>query len=333
MKKVGILFQGQGSQFVGMGKDLYSENEKFRKVIDKLDQSSNIDIKRIMFEGTDEEINNTKNLQVIMYAFEVALSEIVKEKLDVNTKVSVAGFSLGEYPALTFANVLKKEEGIKLVEERARLMNEAMPKGRCMMAAVIGNDKEALDEEIKNASLGFVAIANYNSPEQNVIAGEKEAVLNVITKLNESKKAKCIPLKVTGAFHTSLLDEASEKLSNYINEKDIKFETSEMYAKDTKIDGIKVYSNFTSNVYENDEKVIKETLKLQMARPVKWKDTIENMINDGVDTFIEIGAKKTLLSFNDKIVKKMDMTDVEKANINNYLVCDMTSLNEMLSNI
>lgn len=324
MKKIAILFDGQGAQYPGMGKDLYENNEIFRNTIDYIDDHASIDIKKIMFDESEnnEAINNTRNTQLIMFAYEIGLIKCLEKKIDSYEK-HLGGFSLGECSALTYANVVSLEEGVKLVDKRSQIMNDAQVDGNYKMAAVLLSNEQDIKEAIEKVSSGFVQIANYNSPAQIVISGEERAVDDCCVLLKE-KNVKCIPLKVSGAFHTSLLNDASEKF--YVTLKDeLKFSDKDAFLSNTQI-----YNNYLGDVYESEIEIIKDKLAKQMCNPVRFVTMIENMINNGVEEFIEVGTGKTLINFVSKIIQTIELDEEKKKRIKLIAINNESTLNDYL---
>lgn len=279
--KIAFIFPGQGSQYVGMGKDLYENYEEVKKVYEKANEILGIDVKEISFEGPEEELNQTKNTQIAILMMSLGILEVLKNR-NINADVS-AGLSLGEYTSLIYSNYLSFENGIKIVRKRGELMQENVPEGEWQMAGIIGLEDEKVEEICKSIKSGFVVPANYNCPGQVVISGEKEAVEEVVEKAKEEGARKVVPLKTSGPFHTEKLEIASKKLKEELEKIEINYNPEKTIIKN--IDG-KVYK-------ENDD--IKEILSKHVMSPVRFKNSIEEMINMGVDTFIEIGPRKNII--------------------------------------
>ena len=191
--KTAFLFPGQGSQYVGMGKDLYERYEEVRKVYDNVKKILNIDIKKLSFEGPEEELNQTKNTQIAILTMSLAILEVLKAN-GINADV-LAGLSLGEYSALIYSNVFSFEDGIKIVRKRGELMQENVPEGNWKMAAVIGLEDEKVEEICKKVKSGFVVPANYNCPGQVAISGEAEAVLEAMQIAKDTRSKKSVRIK------------------------------------------------------------------------------------------------------------------------------------------
>ena len=287
---VAFVFSGQGAQYLGMGREFYTNSLMFKQFIDQASKVLELDIPQLMFEE-EEKLNQTEYTQPVILAMSVAISEMVKDSLGIKPVMS-AGLSLGEYTALVESGSLDFETALKLVRKRGKLMQEAVPTGVGAMTAVMGVDRETISKICSEASeVAGVYPANYNMPGQIVIGGYKEGVAKAEELLAEVGAKRLIPLKVSGPFHTPLLKEASENLETVLKEIDF----NDM--------AIPVITNVTGNVIETKEDII-PTLTKQVMSPVFFEDCIKTMIEAGVDTFIEIGPGKTLSSF----IKKIDKT-------------------------
>lgn len=305
MGKTAVIFPGQGAQYVGMAKDFYDSFEDSKKVFDEADDVLDIELKKICFEENDD-INKTEYTQPAMVAAEVAIYEHLK---NAGLKVDVfAGLSLGEYSALVAAGAMTLADGIKTVRRRGILMQNEVPLGMGGMAAVIAMDADKIAEICENTP-GKVQIANYNCPGQIVISGEAEAVKAASAALAEAGAKRVIPLNVSGPFHSQMLVPAGEKLYDFLQGVDV----AEGFAP--------YYCNADAEEITDAAKV-KELLKRQVYSSVRWQQTIENMIADGVDTFIEVGPGKTLTGFMKKINR-------EVKSINIATVDDLAKLEEL----
>lgn len=297
MGKTAVIFPGQGAQYVGMAKDFYDSFEDSKKVFDEADDVLDIELKKICFEENDD-INKTEYTQPAMVATEVAIYEHLK---NAGLKADVfAGLSLGEYSALVAAGAMTLADGIKTVRRRGILMQNEVPLGMGGMAAVIAMDADKIAEICANTP-GKVQIANYNCPGQIVISGEAEAVKAASAALAEAGAKRVIPLNVSGPFHSQMLVPAGEKLYDFLQGIDV----AEGFAP--------YYCNADAEEITDAAKV-KELLKRQVYSSVRWQQTIENMIADGVDTFIEVGPGKTLTGFMKKInreVKSINIATVD----------------------
>ena len=308
--KIAFIFSGQGSQYIGMGKELYDNIPSCKKIYDKANEVLGFDLKELIFNGDKEDLNITENTQPAILTTSIAILQAIKDK-DINPDI-VAGLRLGEYSALVASEALDFETAVSLVKKRGRFMQEAVPQGIGSMVAVIGLDENKIKKTLKVASeKGVVEIANYNTNNQIVIGGEKQAVEFASELLKECGARRVIPLKVSGPFHTSLLNEASIKLKN---------EFKNIHFNDPKI---KTITNVTADFIENGSE-IKNLLINQVKSSVRWSETIERMIDEGIDTFIEIGPLKTLSSFVREISKE------KKATVKIFNVEDLKSLNKTL---
>lgn len=281
--KIGFLFVGQGSQTVGMGLDVYSNYQSSKELFDsvKLD----FDVKDVCFNGPKELLDQTYYTQPSLLITSLAIAKALNEE-DIHADV-VAGLSLGEYSALCYANGLGINQAIKLVSKRAEIMSNALPLNVSGMAAVLSDKLDLIQEvvyEVQNEGHGLIEIANYNSPSQTVISGENKALEISINRLKELK-IRCIPLAVSGAFHTSLLNEASLQLSKELENYTINELTCSMLF----------------NISGLEEFDVKQALTKQICSSVQWVKTIERMNELGVDCFIEIGPKNSL----QKLVKQI----------------------------
>lgn len=305
MGKTAVIFPGQGAQYVGMAKDFYDSFEDSKKVFDEADDVLDIELKKICFEENDD-INKTEYTQPAMVAAEVAIYEHLK---NAGLKADVfAGLSLGEYSALVAAGAMTLADGIKTVRRRGILMQNEVPLGMGGMAAVIAMDADKIAEICENTP-GKVQIANYNCPGQIVISGEAEAVKAASAALAEAGAKRVIPLNVSGPFHSQMLVPAGEKLYDFLQGVDV----AEGFAP--------YYCNADAEEITDAAKV-KELLKRQVYSSVRWQQTIEKMIADGVDTFIEVGPGKTLTGFMKKINR-------EVKSINIATVDDLAKLEEL----
>jgi len=294
MSKIAFMFPGQGSQYVGMGQDFYSEIPSCREVFELAGRASGLDVRGICFEE-NEKIHMTQYTQIAMLTTEIA---ILKAVLELGVQPEAAGgLSLGEYGALAAGGVMELDDLFKIIRMRGIFMQEAVPGGGAM-TAVLGIDGEAV-EKICGETEGMVTVANYNCPGQVVITGAETAVALAGQKLLAAGARKCIPLKVSGPFHSPMLKEAGDKLGEVLRD---------IVIRDIQIPYL---SNVTAD-YVTDKAAVKDLLIRQVYSPVKWQQSMERMLADGVDTFIEIGPGKTLSGFVKKINREVKVINIEK---------------------
>ena len=294
MSKVAFVFPGQGAQYVGMGKDFYEQIPVSRKVYTIASEVTGLNLPGLCFKE-NEQIDITEYTQIAMLATEAAMLAALQEK---GVKADVAaGLSLGEYGAILTAGAMSLEDVFRVVRQRGILMQKAVPTGGAM-CAVLGMDGEKI-AKICEETEGIVSVANYNCPGQIVITGEEGAVAAAAEKLKEAGARRCIPLKVSGPFHSEMLKGAGEKLAGVLVDVELK-EFSMPYV-----------TNVTAD-YVTDISEIKELLGRQVYSSVRWQQSVERMIADGVDTFIEIGPGRTLTGFLKKINKNVTGLHIEK---------------------
>lgn len=294
MSKVAFVFPGQGAQYVGMGKDFYEQIPVSRKVYTIASEVTGLNLPGLCFKE-NEQIDITEYTQIAMLATEAAMLAALQEK---GVKADVAaGLSLGEYGAILTAGAMSLEDVFRVVRQRGILMQKAVPTGGAM-CAVLGMDGEKI-VKICEETEGIVSVANYNCPGQIVITGEEGAVAAAAEKLKEAGARRCIPLKVSGPFHSEMLKGAGEKLAGVLVDVELK-EFSMPYV-----------TNVTAD-YVTDISEIKELLGRQVYSSVRWQQSVERMIADGVDTFIEIGPGRTLTGFLKKINKNVTGLHIEK---------------------
>ena len=291
--KIGFLFAGQGSQHPGMGKDFYEQYDAARRLYDSID--IDIPVKELCFNGTQEQLNDTAVAQPCILATSSAIAAVLSEK-GIHADVA-AGLSLGEYSALAYAGVFTPQEGAKLVRQRGKIMAAALPEGTSGMAAVLNTEESVIAEvcaEVKE--IGVCEIANYNCPGQIVISGQKEAVAAASEKLKARGARRVIPLQVSGAFHTSLLNEASVQLR----------EVLDTYAFGE--EEIQVINNVSGKVETRD---LREVLQEQICHSVHFTQSLQAMIDMGVELFIEIGPGHALSGFVRKTTKEVPVYHID----------------------
>ena len=291
--KIAFLFPGQGAQKCGMGESFYNNDADSKQVFDNASKLLGIDMPKLCFtENADLDI--TEYTQAAMVTTGIAMLKAI-EKTGLKAQ-ACAGLSLGEYEALYLGKVLSAEDAIKTVRQRGILMQKEVPQGVGSMAAVLNLEAGIIEDVLKD--IEDVYIANYNCPGQIVISGKKEAVTLAMEKLKEAGAKRVIELNVSGPFHSKLLNGAGEKLYTYLQ--DIQINEPE----------IPYVSNYTAE-YVREAKDIRNLLRDQVSGSVKFSQSIEKMIEDGVDTFIEIGPGKTLTGFVKKINKDVNTFNIE----------------------
>ena len=308
MGKVALVFPGQGAQYVGMASDIYNNDDIAKKIIDEAERSVGINLKKIMFEGSDEELAKTENTQPAIVTHSIALFESLKDKIDLKYDACL-GLSLGEYSALVAADAMDFNDAVAVVKKRGKYMQESVPLGKGTMAAILGLDREKVNEVIEQVDNGIIEVANYNSPGQIVISGETGTVKDSISLFKENGAKKAVVLNVSAPFHSSMLEPAGLKLKKELD--DIKLRKCK----------VSVVSNVNADYYTDN---YKDLLVSQVSSSVLWEDSIEKLINEGFDTFIEIGPGKVLKGFINKISKK-NKVDTKVYNIDN-----MESMNDFV---
>ncbi|MDO4536136.1 MAG: ACP S-malonyltransferase [Clostridium perfringens] len=308
--KTAFIFSGQGAQYIGMGKELCENIKECKEVFDKANIALGFDITSMIFNGNKDELNITENTQPAILTTSIAALEALKKH---NIKPDmVAGLSLGEYSALVAANAISFKDAVSLVKKRGKFMQEAVPVGLGAMAAVIGLSREKVQEAVDKASLkGIVEIANYNTSKQIVIGGEVEAVEYAKEIVLELGARRAISLKVSGPFHTSMLHEAGLKLEEEL--KKVEFNDLE----------IPLVCNVKGEFIEDKSEIMPLLVK-QIESSVKWEDSIILMIENGIDTFIEVGPGRVLSGFVKDISKALEKE------VNIFNVEDLKSLNKTL---
>lgn len=294
MSKIAFIFPGQGAQYIGMAKDFYEQFEESRAIFKKASQVLNLDMESLCFEE-NELLDQTEYTQAAMVTASVAiLTEI--EKRGIRPDVT-AGLSLGEYCALVASKAMSFEDAVKVVRQRGILMQNTVPLGKGAMAAVLGMKAE----EIETVCEQFegVQIANYNCPGQIVITGKSEQIEEASKALKEAGARRVLPLKVSGPFHSEMLKPAGESLGEVLSEVEVNTP-------------VIPYVSNTTAAYVTKKEEIKPLLERQVYSSVRWQQGIEAMLEDGVDTFIEIGPGKTLTGFMRKINRKVKAINIEK---------------------
>ena len=286
MSKIAFIFPGQGAQKAGMGKDFYETFETSKAIFDQASEWLSLDVKELCFTENDR-LDLTEYTQAALVTTCLAMEKVVEEK-GLYPDVT-AGLSLGEYCAIEVAGGMSVQDAVTTVRKRGILMEQAVPAGQGMMAAVLGMDADKI-EAVTDAIDG-VSIANYNCPGQIVITGAKNAVEEASVKLKENGARRVLPLNVSGPFHFAMLEDAGKELAQVL--------------ENVSLSPLKIpyVTNVTAQYVENSDET-KALLAKQISSSVKWQQSVETMIKEGVDTFVEIGPGKTLAGF----MKKIDRT-------------------------
>lgn len=307
-QKVAFVFPGQGSQYVGMGKEIHENFDEARETFREASEELGYDIAKLCFEGPEKELNKTFKTQPAILTVSIAINKVLLSK---GVKPSVvAGHSLGEYSALVAAEVLSLREAVKITEKRGQFMQEAVPEGKGLMAAILGLERNKIDEICLSLQSGYASPANYNSPGQIVIAGEKEAVEEAMRFAKEKGAKKVVPLSVSVPSHCTLMADASRRLAELLDGIDFKFPL------------ISIVNNADA-MFLTAKESIKNSLIRQLNNPLLWEDSIRVIVDSGIDTFIEVGPGKVLSGLIKRIEPSAKIFNVE----------DEKSLNNTLSSL
>lgn len=290
-----FVFPGQGAQFVGMGKDLYENNPVAKELFDKANEILGFNITDLMFNGTDEDLRQTKVTQPAIFLHSVILAKTMGD--DFNPDM-VAGHSLGEFSALVAAGALSFEDGLRLVSARAQAMQKACEKTPSTMAAVLALPDAKVEELCASVTEGVVVPANYNCPGQIVISGSIEGVDAACAKMLEAGAKRALKLKVGGAFHSPLMEPARAELADAIAHTDFHAPKCP------------VYQNVNAEP-QTDPETIKKNLIAQLTAPVRWTQTVQNMIAAGADTFVEVGPGAVLQGLVKKISSEVATSGIQ----------------------
>ena len=296
MSKIAFIYPGQGSQYVGMGKELYENSERAKLLFDEIFDKIDLDLKEVMFEGPEEKLKETRYTQPAIVAMSLVLTKLLEEK---GVKADyTAGHSLGEYSAIGAAGMLSCEEVVELTAKRGSIMNEVADKVNGTMAAIIGLERDKIEEILSKVD-GVVEGVNFNEPKQTVIAGEVEAIEKACEELKNQGAKRALILPVSGPFHSSLMKPAGEELKEYLENLDIKEGNIEIVAN-------------TSVEFIKTKDALKEELYKQTFGPVRWVETVEKLKANGVETLYEIGPGKVLKGLIKKIDKELNVINIEK---------------------
>jgi [acyl-carrier-protein] S-malonyltransferase len=301
-----FVFPGQGSQYVGMGKEIHENFTEAREIFKEASEALGYDVANLCFNGPAEELNKTFRTQPCILTVSIALYRVLSSK---GMKPSVvAGHSLGEYSALVASEVLLFRDAVKLTEKRGQFMQDAVPEGRGLMAAILGLERNKVDDLCKSLQSGYASPANYNCPGQVVIAGEKSAVEEAINLSEEAGAKRAVPLSVSVPSHCSLMAEASRRLAELLDEIEFK-------------NPVVPIVNNADAMFLDDIESIKASLVRQLNMPLLWEDSIIAIADSGINNFIEVGPGKVLSGLIKRIVPEVKVLNVE----------DLKSLEKTLS--
>lgn len=297
-KKVVLVFPGQGSQSVGMGKDIYEKFDYVRDLYEKASNAINLDLKKLIFEGSEDELKETSNAQPSIFLTSTTMLEVIKR--EVGSKIEIlacAGHSLGEYSALYCANVFSYEDGIKVVRKRGELMSKADPDGKGGMAAVIGLDPERIKEICEELTKEgkYVEPVNYNSPDQTVISGYKDSIKEATERLKSAGAKRVIELAVSGAFHSKLMEPVAKEFRSFLEGININPPS------------LPVFANYNAKPYPNSKNDILNIMEKQLYSPVLWTSIVKEILNLNPDLVIEVGPGQVLKGLIKKIAPELSV--------------------------
>ncbi|MCK9582244.1 MAG: ACP S-malonyltransferase [Endomicrobiales bacterium] len=314
--KIGLIFPGQGSQYIGMAKELSENFQEAKAVLEVANASLGFDISKIMFEGPDDLLKQTRYTQPAIFTASVAAFSVFEKNFNLaNHEIIVAGHSLGEYSALAASKVFSLKDGLKLVKARGEFIQNASIKNPGAMAAIMGLEKNKVLEICKNSSsFGVCEAVNFNCPGQIVIAGSKDAIENAVNLASSSGAMKAVVLNVSGPFHSVLMSEAAENMKAELGNYNL---SNPLFPVVTNCD-----AQLTTTAQN-----IKEKLVLQINHPVLWEDSISLMISAGVNVFVELGPQRILSGLVKRISKAVKLLNVEDLKTLNKTIEELQKLN------